>query len=396
VSTLEGVPTAAPAGARVVGVVMNGVTGRMGLRQHLVRSILAIRGDGGMRVGEETVWPEPILVGRNEDKLRAIAAEHGLGRWTTDPDRALAEPDAEIYFDSGLTSMRTPSLARAIEAGKHVYCEKPLADDLASAIEIARMAERAGVKHGIVEDKLYLPGIRKLARLLDEGALGDVLSIRGEFGYWIFDGLDGAPLQRPSWNYRAEDGGGIVVDMFPHWHYVLDGLFGSVRWISCEIATHVGERADENGVPYPVTADDSAYGILGLEGGMIAQMNSSWCVRVNRDELLELQVDGTGGSAVAGLHRCRVQLASETPTLRWDPDVPSAEPYREQWSELETRQDHAVNAFRAQWEQFLAHVVGDRPISFDLFHGAAGVQLAGAALESAREHRRIALEPLAR
>lgn len=385
---------AAPPGARVVGVVMNGVTGRMGLRQHLERSILAIRRDGGLQLGDQVVWPEPILVGRNEAKLRAIAAEHGLERWTTELDRALAEPDAEIYFDSRLTALRPEAVRVAIEAGKHVYCEKPLADGTGDALDLTRRARVAGVKNGVVQDKLYLPGLRKLARLREQGFFGRPLAARGEFGYWVFEeGRDGR-LQRPSWNYRVEDGGGIVFDMFPHWSYVLDNLVAPVRAVRCEIATHVPERRDESGRRYEVTAEDAAYAIFELEGGAVAQINSSWAVRVHHDELFELQLDGTEGSAVAGLHRCRSQSRAETPWATWDPDMPDADDYRGGWREVHDEPEDARNGFRSQWEEFLVHVVADRPIGFGFLDGVRGVQLAESALMSAREGRRVAISPL--
>lgn len=388
------IPGVAPSGARAIGVVMNGVTGRMGLRQHLVRSILAIRRAGGLRLGDQVIWPEPILVGRNEEKLRAIASEHGLTRWTTDLERALNEPDAEIYFDSRLTGLRPEAVQQAIAAGKHVYCEKPLADNLADALELVRRAREAGVKNGVVQDKLYLPGLRKLADLRDRGFFGRVLAARGEFGYWVFeDGRDGR-LQRPSWNYRADDGGGIVFDMFPHWRYVLDRLVAPVRAVNCTIAIHVPERRDEAGQRYPVTAEDSAYAVFELEGGAVAQINSSWAVRVHRDELFELQLDGTDGSAIAGLHRCRAQSREETPWATWDPDVPGDDDYRGGWREVPGTANDARNGFRWQWESFLSHVVADDPIGFDFLDGARGVQLAEAALESARAGRRVELEAL--
>ncbi len=380
---------------RTLGVALNGVTGRMGYRQHLVRSILAIRAQGGLALPDGTVvWPEPLLVGRNGEKLKAIAERHGLERWTTSLDEALADPSIEVYFDAQLTQQRVAAITAAIGAGKHVYTEKPTAETLDEALGLARLADVAGVKNGVVQDKLFLPGLLKLKRLVDSGFFGRILSVRGEFGYWVFEG-DWQSAQRPSWNYRAEDGGGIVLDMFPHWQYVLEQTFAPIRSVYAHAATHVPQRYDEQGKPYTATADDAAYGVFELEGGIVAQINSSWTVRVNRDELVEFQVDGTHGSAVAGLRNCRAQHRSSTPKPVWNPDLPATEPFRDQWQEVPDNAEFD-NGFKAQWEQFLAHVVADAPFPYDLLAGAKGVQLAELALESAREGRRVTVPELSR
>jgi predicted dehydrogenase len=378
---------------RPIGIVLNGVTGRMGYRQHLVRSLLAIRADGGLRLADGSrLWPEPVLVGRNEAKLTEIADQHGLTDWTTDLHSALARDDVEIYFDAQTTQRREKAIAAAIEAGKHVYTEKPLAEDLAGAQELVRLAKEAGVKTGVVADKLYLPGLRKLKRMIGTGFFGRILSIRGEFGYWVFEG-DWQPGQRPSWNYRAADGGGIVVDMLPHWQYLMENLFGPVRAVQCVIATHIEQRWDEAGEPYRATADDAAYAIFELDDGVIAQINSSWAVRPFRDELVEFQVDGTEGSAVAGLRRCRIQPREATPRSVWDPDMPVAGDPRGEWSEVPNNEDFD-NGFRVQWEQFLRHVVEDEPYCLDFAAGARGVQLAELGLQAAREGRRVEVPDL--
>ncbi|SCF09143.1 Predicted dehydrogenase [Micromonospora coriariae] len=378
---------------RSIGIIVNGVTGRMGYRQHLVRSLLAIRESGGVTLADgTTIWPEPVLVGRNETKLRELAERHGLPDWTTDLTSALARNDVEIYFDAQVTQQREKAIRQAIEAGKHIYTEKPLAEDTAGALDLARAADAAGVRTGVVQDKLFLPGLRKLKRLIDGGFFGRILSVRGEFGYWVFEG-DWQPAQRPSWNYRAEDGGGITVDMFPHWHYVLEELFGRVNAVSCVTATHVPERVDEDGRTYPATADDAAYGIFELDGGVIAQLNSSWCVRVYRDELVEFQVDGTEGSAVAGLRRCRVQHRAVTPKPVWNPDLPVTEDFRAQWTEVPDNEEFD-NGFKVQWEAFLRHVVAGEPFRWDFLAGARGVQLAELGLRSAREGVRVEVPEL--
>ncbi|WP_410808924.1 Gfo/Idh/MocA family protein [Micromonospora sp. 067-2] len=378
---------------RSIGIIVNGVTGRMGYRQHLVRSLLAIRESGGVALADgTTIWPEPVLVGRNETKLRELAERHGLTEWTTDLTAALARDDVEIYFDAQVTQQREKAIRQAIEAGKHIYTEKPLAEDTAGALDLARAADAAGVRTGVVQDKLFLPGLRKLKRLVDGGFFGRILSVRGEFGYWVFEG-DWQPAQRPSWNYRAEDGGGIVVDMFPHWHYVLEELFGRVNAVSCVTSTHVPERVDEAGRSYPATADDAAYAIFELDGGVIAQLNSSWAVRVYRDELVEFQVDGTEGSAVAGLRNCRVQHRAVTPKPVWNPDLPVTEDFRAQWAEVPDNEEFD-NGFKVQWEAFLRHVVAGEPFRWDFLAGARGVQLAELGLRSARDGVRVEVPEL--
>ncbi|MGW7347843.1 Gfo/Idh/MocA family protein [Streptomyces sp. NPDC054854] len=369
---------------------MNGVTGRMGYRQHLVRSLLALREQGGLDLGDGSViWPEPVLVGRRETALRAIAERHGLEHFSTDLGAVLADPAVEIYFDAQVTGAREPAVRRAIAAGKHVYCEKPTALTFESSLELARLAEAAGVKHGVVQDKLFLPGLLKLKRLIEGGFFGEVLSVRGEFGYWVFEG-DWQAAQRPSWNYRSQDGGGIVADMFPHWEYLLHELFGRVRTVQALARTHIARRWDEEGKPYEATADDAAYGIFELEGGAVAQINSSWAVRVHRDELVEFQVDGTHGSALAGLRGCRIQHRAATPKPLWNPDLPQAEPFRAQWQEVPDNSP-PDNGFKAQWELFLRHVVRDEPWRWDLLAGARGVQLARLGLRSSAEGRRLAV-----
>lgn len=377
--------------ARTIRIAMNGVTGRMGHHQHLVRSVLALREQGGIDLGDGTaLWPEPVLVGRSEGRIRALAERYGVPEWSTDLDAVLADPSVDVYFDAQITAAREAALRKAIAAGKHVYCEKPTSLDVGGALDLYQRARRAGVKHGVVQDKLFLPGLRKLKRLVDGGFFGRVLSVRGEFGYWVFEG-DWQPAQRPSWNYREADDGGITADMFPHWEYVLRELFGPVRSVQAHLATHIPRRWDERGEPYEATADDAVYAILELEGGVVAQLNSSWAVRVHRDELLEFQVDGTEGSAVAGLRSCRVQHRSVTPRPVWNPDQPATGDFRAQWQEVPDNEGDGAgaNAFKAQWELFLRHVVLDEPWRFDLLAGARGVELGLLARMSAADGRRM-------
>lgn len=373
---------------RTVRIAMNGVTGRMGYRQHLLRSILPIREQGGVELDDGTrLQVEPVLVGRNAEKLEAMAEEHGIDTWTTDADSAIADESIDIYFDAQLTAMRVGALKKAIAAGKAVYTEKPTAEKLVDAVELARLAAEAGVTVGVVHDKLYLPGLIKLRRLVDEGFFGRILSLRGEFGYWVFEG-EIQPAQRPSWNYRAEDGGGMTIDMFCHWNYVLEGIVGPVSGVYAKATTHVPERWDEDGRPYKATADDAAYGIFEIENGSIAQINSSWAVRVYRDDLVEFQVDGTHGSAVAGLNKCVAQQRAHTPKPVWNPDLPVTEPFRDQWLEVPANAP-IENGFKAQWEEFLRDVASGRPHRYDLLSAARGVQLAELGLQSSEEERRL-------
>lgn len=376
---------------RTVRVIMNGVTGRMGYRQHFIRSILAIRADGGVTLPDgDSISVEPILVGRNAEKLAALAAEHDIADFTTNLDEALSDASASVYFDAQVTSERKKSILKAIGAGKHIYTEKPIAESVEEGVELVTAAREAGVTTGVVHDKLYLPGLLKLKRLIDSGFFGRIFSVRGEFGYWVFEG-DLLPAQRPSWNYRAEDGGGMVIDMFPHWNYVLENLFGKVQAVTAKAVTHIPERWDEQGRKYTATADDAAYAIFELEGDVIAQINSSWAVRVDRGELVEFQVDGTHGSAVAGLFSCRIQPRVVTPMPVWNPDLPETEDFRSQWEQIPDNAEFS-NGFRAQWEQFLSDVDAGRPHSYDLAAGVRGLQLAEAGLESSAQGRRVAID----
>jgi predicted dehydrogenase len=376
-----------------VGIIMNGVTGRMGTNQHLMRSIVAIMKQGGIKVGEsEVIMPDPILVGRNPEKLRKLVEQSGIVRWTTNLDEALADSRYSIYFDAQTTDRRVASVMKAIAAGKHVYCEKPTATTAAEALELYRLAKVAGVKNGVVQDKLWLPGLLKLKSLVDSGFFGRILSVRGEFGYWVFEG-DTIPAQRPSWNYRKEAGGGIILDMLCHFRYVLDNLFGEVQAVSCLGATHVGKRWDENDAPYDCTAEDAAYSTFELVGGIIAHIDAGWNFRVRRDDLLVLQVDGTKGSAVAGLRRCRMQSYADTPRPVWNPDIDSPVDFYDGWQEFEPDRT-CDNAFKIQWELFLRHVVKDQPFRWTLLEGAKGVQLAENGIESWKERKWIPVPKL--
>jgi predicted dehydrogenase len=383
-------------GEDAIRVAMNGVTGRMGYNQHLVRSVLAINADGGVELSDgRRIRLEPVLVGRSEARLADIAKRHAIASWTTSLDDALdAVKDGGIYFDAQVTGARYPAVTRAIAARAHVYVEKPAAATSEEAAELAEAAAQAGVKGGVVQDKLFLPGIRALKSLVDGGFFGRILSVRGEFGYWVFEG-DWRSPQRPSWNYRADDGGGIVLDMFPHWTYLLEGLFGRVEAVTAKAVTHIPRRWDERGNAYEATADDAAYAIFELAGGIVTAMNSSWCTRVHRGELLELHVDGTEGSAVAGLRDCVAQHRGVSPSPVWNPDIPNEHRFLAQWQPAPLDGPHG-NAFRLEWEMFIRHVMEDAPFPHDLHSGARGVRVAEVGMKSSAQGRRIEVSSLCR
>lgn len=376
-----------------LGIIMNGVTGRMGANQHLMRSIVEIIKQGGIKISANSyIMPVPILVGRNKTKLEKLCAISGVENYSTNLNEVLENPDYQIYFDAQITGLRVQSVKNAIDAGKHIYCEKPTATNTQEAVEIYKLAREKGLKNGVVQDKLWLPGIIKLKRVIESGFFGDILSIRGEFGYWVFEGHT-IPPQRPSWNYQKENDGGIIVDMLCHWRYVLDNLFGAVKAVSCLGTTHIKERIDELGKPYSCTADDAVYATFKLENNIIAQFNSSWVTRVRRDDLLTLHIDGTKGSAVAGLRKCWTQHYNNTPRPIWNPDIDQPINFFSNWLEVPD-QEFYDNAFKAQWELFLRHVALDEPFKWTLLEGAKGVQLAEKGHESWNKKAWVTVENL--
>lgn len=376
-----------------IGIIMNGVTGRMGKNQHLLRSIVPIIKQGGVRISDnEVIMPNPILVGRNAAKMEELAKESGIDKWTTDLDSVLNNPEYTVYFDALTTDLRYENVKKAIAAGKHIYCEKPTALNTKDALEMHRIAEKAGIKHGVVQDKLWLPGLLQLKQLKEQGFFGEILSVKADFGYWVFEG-DTVQAQRPSWNYRKEDGGGIILDMFCHWRYVIDNLFGDIKSVACLGATHIPTRYEADGSSYKATAEDAAYAIFELKNGVIAQFNSSWTTRVRKDDLVTFQVDGTKGSALAGLRKVWIQPASATPRPTWNPDVDSPHVFRNDWMEMPATQTFE-NAFKVQWELFLRHLVKNEPFPWNLFEAAKGVQLAEAGLEAWHDRKWVQLENL--
>ena len=375
---------------KTLKIIMNGVTGRMGTNQHLIRSIVAIREAGGVLLTDGTkVQVEPILVGRNAKKLESLAKTYQIKVWSTDLDATLESSEAPIFFDSASTNLRAETLKKAIDQGKHVYCEKPSAHDFNSALSLYHYAESKGVKHGVVQDKLFLPGLLKLQSLIDEEFFGRILSVRIEFGYWVFAGKDGQP-QRPSWNYRAEDGGGIISDMMCHWQYIIENLFGKIEKLSCIGVTHIPQRYDEASAPYQVTADDAAYATLKLKNGIIVQVNFDWCTRVNRDDLVTFQVDGTDGSAVAGLTDCKVQSAGDTPRCLWNPDEKQQHQFQEDWKPYQADKIYD-NGFKVQWEAFICNVIEGGKWSYGLDKAARAVEVADASLASWAEGKWLTL-----
>ena len=375
-----------------IGIVIEGATGRLGSTQHL-RSLMAIRSEGGLLLANgDRLVPEPMLLGRDPARLAALAAANGGLKWSTDGDACLAHGDVAIYFDASATGGRPGRAGAALDAGKHVYLEKPLAETLDEALDLARRAERAGLKNGVVQDKLFLPGLVKLRKLYEAGFFGRVLSIRLDFGWWVFDGFLYA-AQRPSWNYRKETGGGLVLDMFAHWRYIFDRLLGEIKAVSCRHITALPERRDENGRPYGVDVEDTAFAIFELAGGVLAQVSSSWASRVKRDDLLQIQVDGTLGSAVCGLHRCFVQPLVATQKPFFDPERPQPMVFDQQWQEMPDLEP-VRNGYRAGWELFLRHVADDAPFPSPFLEGAKSVQLAETCYQSHRERRWIDLPKL--
>jgi predicted dehydrogenase len=378
---------------KTLRIAMEGVTGRLGTNQHLIRSLLAIRNEGGLALKNgDRLMPEPILTGRNPDKLAALAAAHGGLQWSADVGKTLADKSIEIYFDSAATGGRLDRIMRAIAAGKHVYTEKPVANSSAEAMQMVRAAKAAGLKAAAVQDKVYLPGFNKLRQVRDSGFLGRILSARLEGGWWVFDG-EVYPSQRSSWNYRKADGGGLVLDMYPHWRYLTASLMGPINAVSCRKTTQQKKRWDESGKPFDVDVEDEVFATFEFESGALAQVTTSWASRVKRDDLIQIQIDGTLGSAVAGGHKCYVQSLATTPRPVWNVEAPQAMDFDAQWQEVPEHQPFK-NSYRHGWEQFLRHVAEDAPLRSTLLEGAKDVQLTEACYQSDRERRWIDLAPL--
>jgi predicted dehydrogenase len=378
---------------QTIRIAMEGVTGRLGTNQHLVRSLLAIRLEGGLVLqNADRLMPEPVLLGRSPEKLAALAAAHGGLKWSADAAATLADNTINVYFDVAATGGRLERALRAIAAGKHIYLEKPVANSSAEAMAIVRAAKQRGVKAAAVQDKVYLPGFHKLKKVRDSGFFGRILSARLESGWWVFDG-ELYPAQRSSWNYRKADGGGLVLDMYPHWRYLTSSLMGPIKAVSCRKMTQQKKRWDEAGQPFDVDVEDEVFATFEFEAGALAQVTTSWASRVKRDDLIQIQIDGTLGSAVAGGHTCYVQSLAATPRPAWNVEVPQAMDFDTQWQEV-ADDEPFKNSYRHGWEQFLRHIAEGAPLRSTLLEGAKDVQLTEACYQSDRERRWVDLAPL--
>ncbi len=374
---------------QTIGIIVNGATGRIGSTQHLTNALVPIIAEGGLALGDDRVLPRLLLVGRDADRLAATARTHGVADWTTDLDAALSDPSYPVFFDAAATQQRVAVLEKAIAAGKHVYTEKPVAPTAAQGRALLEKAQARGLKHGAVEDKVHLPGLAKLAALTQSGALGRIVGFRLEFGWWVFDGSD-RPCQRPSWNYRA-GGGGLILDMYPHWRYIIETIVGPIVRVASSAWIATPERVDEQGERYAVAVEDSAATLVEIAGGAFGSILSSWATRVRRDDLLTLQVDGTEGSAIAGLHRCHVQSAARTPTIaHFSVMKDIGADYRDGWTDAPPLASY-TNPYRVGWERFLRHVAGDAPMPSDFAAGIRDVAFAEACHRSMRERTWIAL-----
>ena len=379
---------------KVIGIIVNGATGRIASTQHLANALVPIRAEGGLPAGADRIVPHLLLVGRDASRLASIAQRFGLDDWTTDLDAALAKSKFSVFFDAAATRQRIATLAKAIAAGKHIYSEKPIAPSVAEGLSLLQAAHSHGLKAGVVEDKIFLPGLQKLSTLAASGFFGRITGFRLDFGWWVFDGAK-RPSQRPSWNYQRAGGGGLILDMYPHWRYVIEGILGPISRVVTAIKTSISDRVDEAGKPYSVDVDDTSITLVELSSGAVGTIICSWATRVRRDDLLTLQVDGTGGSALAGLHRCWVQSSAETPTIRhFNPSLDIGADYRAQWQEVAGSGGY-TNPYRVGWENFLRHVATDAPLASDLSAGIRDVQLAEACYRSVAEQKWIALDEIA-
>src|SRR5215475_14360866 len=377
---------------RRIGIILNGATGRMGTTQH-VPNLLAIAAEGGLKLrnGDRLV-PDLLIVGRDPNRLAALAAAHGGLRWTTNLTEALHAPD-DIFMDCAATGDRSLRVRRAIAAGKHIHIEKPTASTVDEAMELARLAHRAGVKHGVIQDKLFLPGFAKLLFVKNAGFFGRILSIKIDAGSWIFDGAT-QECQRPSWNYKRGEGGGLALDMMAHWRYMVDRLAAPVIGVSAVMSTAIPKRMDENGRLYEVDVEDTSHALLKLAGGAVGVITNSWATRVRRDDTMVVQIDGTGGSAVAGRFRCHTQSAAETPEAFTAAARPGGVDLMAPWREQAPGPEANKSPFRHCWEDFLRHFAEDAPYLPTLVEGAKAVQLADLAYRSMAEQRWMAVPEL--
>jgi predicted dehydrogenase len=376
---------------QTTGIIIHGATGRIASTQHLANALVPIIAEGGLAIGPDRLVPRLLLVGRDAKRLAALAQTYGISESTTDLDAALASRDHSLFFDAAPTAQRFSTLQKAIAAGKHVYSEKPLAPTLAQAKALLREAQARALKHGVVEDKLGLPGLRRLAEVALSGELGRIAGFRLEFGWWIFDGTERA-TQRPSWNYK--EGGGLLFDMYPHWRYVIEGLIGPVLRVASAHWIATPERIDEDGTRYRVPVEDSAATLVEIEGGVFGTILSSWATRVRRDDLFTLQIDGSRASALATLHRCYLQPAAQTPEIaHFNIAKDIGTDYRTHWTELPSLGAGKI-PYRAGWESFLRHVAVDAPLASDFSAGIRDVAFAEVCQRSMAERSWIEMPAL--
>jgi predicted dehydrogenase len=365
---------------RTVGIILNGATSRIGSTQHLKNALAPIRAEGGLIVGADRVMPRVLLIGRDADRLAALAREHGVES-ATDLDTALADPAYEVLFDAAVTHRRQATLEKAIAAGKHIYSEKPVAASVTDGRALMAAMEARGLKHAAVEDKQYLPGLRKLAALAQSGFFGRVVGFRLEFGWWVFDGIE-EPCQRPSWNYRKSAGGGLILDMYSHFRYMIENILGPIERVACAAATAVPERVDEHGERYAVDVEDHSATLVALRSGAVGSVLASWATRVRRDDLMTFQIDGTYGSAVAGLHRCCAQSVADTPKVAaFNPMIDLGIGYASRWQQVPGAGPYP-NPYRVGWEDFLRHLVTGVPMRSDFAAGIRDVAFAEACYRS--------------
>ncbi len=379
---------------RTIGIIVHGATGRIASTQHLKNALAPIRQEGGLAVGDDRVVPRVILVGRDRERLAAVAKEHRIDAWTTDLDATLSDPAYEVLFDAAATRQRHETLQKAISAGKHIYAEKPVAETVAEGqILLAAMAVR-GLKHAAVEDKQYLPGMAKLRALAQADFFGRVLGFRLEFGWWVFDGFD-EPCQRPSWNYRKAAGGGLMLDMYPHFRYLIEGILGPIGRVVTSAAIAMPERVDEAGARYTVDVEDRATTLIELASGVTGTLIASWATRVRRDDLMTFQIDGTKGSAAAGLHRCHMQSHADTPKVAaFNPVVDLGIDYRARWHQAPAAGPYR-NPYRIGWEDFLRHLVAGAPLRSDFAAGLRDVAFAQACSRSVRDGAWVSVDATA-
>ena len=377
---------------KTLGIILHGVTGRMGTNQHLIRSIKSIQNEGGIKLSDGNFLNlDVILSGRDKDKLSNLSKKHQISKWTTDLDKILQDSSYQVFFDSASTKMRAENITKAIKYNKHIYCEKPSAEKFQEAYDLFLLAEKKFVRHGVVQDKLFLPGLIKLKKLIQQNFFGKILSVKIDFGYWVFTGKDeNQPSQRPSWNYRKEEGGSIIIDMMCHWQYIITHLFGEIEDFVCMGKNHISTRYDNNAKSYHANADDACYAIVNLKNGILVQINSDWCTRVRKDDLVTFKVDGELGSALATLSQCYLQPLDKTPRPIWNPDEKQKHNFFNDW-ELVFENETYENAFKTQWILFLKHIAEGSPWDYGLEKGAEAVRFAELALKSWKEKKWINL-----